>query len=197
MSLPFSIYLAVHYFGRNFCDIVHTANQLLHSANLQIFRSVPPCMHHIKFSKKYMMWYVYPLWTSLGWGIFTIVTKHSIDFHIDSCIKANKISKGILKSFKSFKVESYLAFYVAFTYIKTSLLFLEVWLIFFLPTFSFLWIFITQIENFKPKIHYFDILQLHMHILSYSTHACVSVPLSCDMVSLYWFCFQSKQNWEP
>ena len=51
MSLLFSIYLAVHYFGRNFCDIVHTANQLLHSANLQIFRSVPPCMHHIKFSK--------------------------------------------------------------------------------------------------------------------------------------------------
>ena len=116
MSLLFSIYLAVHYFGRNFCNIVHTANQLLHSANLQIFRSVPPCMHHIKFSKKYMMWYVYPLWTLLGWGIFTIATKNWIDFHIDSCIKGSKISEGILKSFKSFKVESWLLMLLSHTF---------------------------------------------------------------------------------
>ena len=33
-------------------------------------------------------------------------------------IKGSKISKRILKSFKSFNVESYLASYVAFTHIK-------------------------------------------------------------------------------
>ena len=47
--------------------------------------------------------------------IFNVVAKNYIDFHIDSCIKGSKISKGILKSFKSFNVDFYLASYVAFT----------------------------------------------------------------------------------
>ena len=85
-----------------------------------------------------------------------------------------------------------------FIYIK-EFAFLENFAHIFLANFNqVFYVFLSpRFKTLNPKIHYFDILQLHMHILSYSTHACVSVPLSCDMVSLYWFCFKSKQNWEP
>ena len=129
MSLLFSIYLAVHYFGRNFCDIVHTANQLLHSANLQIFRSVPPCMHHIKFSKKYMMWYVYPLRTLLGGEFSPPLQKISLIFILILVLKAVRF----LKEFWNLSNRLTLTFNWLLMLLLHALLFLKVWLIFYHP----------------------------------------------------------------
>ena len=129
MSLLFSIYLAVHYFGRNFCDIVHTANQLLHSANLQIFRSVPPCMHHIKFSKN--IWCdMYILYEHCLVGEFSPpLQKIRLIFILILVLKAVRF----LKEFWNLSNRLTLTFNWLLMLLLHALLFLKVWLIFYHP----------------------------------------------------------------